>query len=450
MEENGTCHDMEDLFLTINPNQLEWTTYPVISFSITFIYAALMIIGIFGNSGVVMVVLKNKRLRNARNIFLMNLMVTDLILCCFGIPLTYIYAREKKWTLGLIMCRLTPLGSNCAVFVSSWSLCAIALDKFIHIVNPIRQPVSINQATIITILIWILSILANIPPIVNSDLKSGDAFTSSFEDKKPLCGVFCEETWENMSTRQTYGLIALIFQFIVPMGIITYCYWRILHKVAKDSIIHNVQFSNSLSASQRNAAINRKRRVNYILIAMVLAFILCWFPLTIYNITKDFNIAVPHLQSQPYFYGFVFHSIAMSTVVLNPILFWLTLKQRSKFRDLMPSSEVFSTIVNGVQNIKTTLSKKSVSKGVDKTKTFSMTSDITSMKNSSTFTSDNNNGSMRKHSHNKFKPRQNNENRLHNSFNNSQKPLVSIQDDNQNDVRIVKIHQFKRMHSNAV
>uniref|UniRef100_A0A0N5BYK4 G_PROTEIN_RECEP_F1_2 domain-containing protein n=1 Tax=Strongyloides papillosus TaxID=174720 RepID=A0A0N5BYK4_STREA len=450
MEENGTCHDLEDLFQTLNPNQREWTTYPIIRFLITFTYAVLMIIGIFGNCGVIIIVLKNKRLRNARNIFLMNLMVTDLILCCFGIPLTYIYAREKKWTLGLIMCRLTPLGSNCAVFVSSWSLCAIALDKFIHIVNPIRQPVSIRQATIITVLIWILSILVNIPPIVNSDLKSGEAFTSSFKDNKPLCGVFCEETWQDVSTRHTYGLTALIFQFIVPMGIITYCYWRILHKVAKDSIIHNVQFSNSLTASQRNAAVNRKRRVNYILIAMVLAFILCWFPLTVYNITKDFNINVPHLNLQPYFYGFIFHSIAMSTVVLNPILFWLTLKQRSKFRDLMPASEIFSTIANGVQNLRTNLSKRSVNKNTDKTKTFSLTSDITSMRNSSTFTSDNNNGSFKKHNHNKYKSRQNNEYRLHNSFSNPQKPLVNIKDDNQNDVRVVKICHFKRMHSNAV
>lgn len=33
----------------------------------------------------------------------------------------------------------------------------------------------------------------------------------------------------------------------------------------------------------------RKRRVNYILIAMVLAFICCWLPLTAVNISKDFS-----------------------------------------------------------------------------------------------------------------------------------------------------------------
>jgi hypothetical protein len=28
----------------------------------------------------------------------------------------------------------------------------------------------------------------------------------------------------------------MLFQFVVPMAIITYCYWRILHKVHKDMI----------------------------------------------------------------------------------------------------------------------------------------------------------------------------------------------------------------------
>lgn len=41
------------------------------------------------------------------------------------------------------------------------------------------------------------------------------------------------------------------------MGIITYCYWRILDKVQKDMIIQNAQFCQSLTNSQRLEAINR-------------------------------------------------------------------------------------------------------------------------------------------------------------------------------------------------
>jgi hypothetical protein len=67
------------------------------------------------------------------------------------------------------------------------------------------------------------------------------------------------------------------------------CYSRILAKVGRDMIVHNVQFSSSLSSNQRIEAMNRKRRVNYILIAMVATFMISWFPLTAVNVLKDFR-----------------------------------------------------------------------------------------------------------------------------------------------------------------
>lgn len=36
----------------------------------------------------------------------------------------------------------------------------------------------------------------------------------------------------------------------------------------------------------------RKKRVNYILIGMVLAFIGCWLPMTAVNLAKDFSMFV--------------------------------------------------------------------------------------------------------------------------------------------------------------
>lgn len=53
-----------------------------------------------------------------------------------------------------------------------------------------------------------------------------------------------------------------LFQFVIPMAIITYCYFRILRKVSQDMIIQNVQFSASLSQKQRVDAISRKKKVS--------------------------------------------------------------------------------------------------------------------------------------------------------------------------------------------
>jgi hypothetical protein len=57
--------------------------------------------------------------------------------------------------------------------------------------------------------------------------------------------------------RRLYGSTVMLFQFVVPLAIITYCYWRILAKVHKDMIIQNVEFCQSLTNSQRVDAIKR-------------------------------------------------------------------------------------------------------------------------------------------------------------------------------------------------
>ncbi|PAV71858.1 hypothetical protein WR25_12477 [Diploscapter pachys] len=98
----------------------------------------------------------------------------------------------------------------------------------------------------------------------------------------PYCGHFCDETnWQSENSKKIYGTMVMLLQFIIPMAIITFCYTRILNKVSKDMIIQNAQFSQSLTQRQRIDAASRKKKVNYILIAMVLTFILCWLPLTL-------------------------------------------------------------------------------------------------------------------------------------------------------------------------
>jgi len=78
--------------------------------------------------------------------------------------------------------------------------------------------------------------------------------------------------------------------------------------------VQNAQFSQSLSNTQRTDALNRKKRVNYILIGMVwgffnlkilfsillqvIAFIGCNTPITAVNLVKDFKQEPAWLKQQ--------------------------------------------------------------------------------------------------------------------------------------------------------
>lgn len=102
----------------------------------------------------------NRRLRSARNIFLLNLILSDLLLVLTAVPVTpwlalfiflckteyFRYALTKDWHFGSAMCHLMPLSNSCSVFVTSWSLTAISMDKFMHITDPTRAPVSVSSS----------------------------------------------------------------------------------------------------------------------------------------------------------------------------------------------------------------------------------------------------------------------------------------------------------------
>ncbi|VDM52473.1 unnamed protein product [Angiostrongylus costaricensis] len=307
----------------------------------TLVYSLLFIFGLVGNGGVVLAMAKNRRLRSARNIFLLNLILTDLLLVLTAVPVTPWYALTKTWEFGPAMCRIMPLSNSCSVFVTSWSLTAISIDKYLHIIDPTLAPVTKRQSLAITLLIWLISTLINVPYLLSYELVDGSYYVP--KNSTPYCGRFCDETnWQSENSRRLYGTMVMLLQFVIPMAIITYCYFRILRKVSQDMIIQNVQFSASLSKKQRVDAISRKKKVNYILIGMVATFICCWLPLTAVNLVKDYKIEPDFLRAQPFLWPLVAHIIAMSLVVWNPVLFfWLTRKQkRSGLNKFMNSSEV--------------------------------------------------------------------------------------------------------------
>lgn len=187
----------------------------------------------------------------------------------------------------------------------SWSLTAIAIDKFMHIIDPTKAPVKVRAFPRSLTLADSASgshhalHLADqsprqraLPPqlrtrrrlLLCSSVRCTFAFIPfSFRNATPFCGHFCDETnWQGEHSRRVYGTMVMLLQvlpllpkrklqFVIPMGIITYCYSRILNKVSRDMIIQNAQFSQSLTMKQRLDAIHRKRKVSSSLRALTLA-----------------------------------------------------------------------------------------------------------------------------------------------------------------------------------
>ncbi|KYM92939.1 G-protein coupled receptor moody [Atta colombica] len=95
-----------------------------------------MLVGIPGNLITVIALFRTKKLKNATAVFIMNLSISDLMFCCFNLPLATSTFWHRSWLHGPLLCRLFPLLRYGLVAVSLFSVLAITINRYVMIGHP--------------------------------------------------------------------------------------------------------------------------------------------------------------------------------------------------------------------------------------------------------------------------------------------------------------------------
>uniref|UniRef100_A0A158R692 G_PROTEIN_RECEP_F1_2 domain-containing protein n=1 Tax=Syphacia muris TaxID=451379 RepID=A0A158R692_9BILA len=281
----------------------------------SLLYATIFVVGVIGN-GLLISVLARRRRYSVPTIFLINLAISDLLLCLTSLPITPVLAFYKQWYFGQFLCKIVPVCQTMSVLISSYCLCFIAVDRYRSIVIQTLMPWAANNAYVLVAASWAASFAASSPLYYTQGLKTIQFHNDTF------CGMFCGEyNWpSNKRIKTAYGSVIFAFQYLFPLAIMSFCYWKILVKVRSDWIVTE---GSMLTEAQQAQASVRKKRVMYMLIVMVAAFMGSWLPLMISNLLRDFGIA-SFLDQQTYFKLLTAHAMAMTSVIWNPVLyFWM-------------------------------------------------------------------------------------------------------------------------------
>nr|XP_034183593.1 G-protein coupled receptor moody [Osmia lignaria] len=95
-----------------------------------------MLVGIPGNLFTIIALCRTKKLRNATAIFIINLSISDLMFCCFNLPLATSTFWHSSWNHGALLCQLFPLLRYGLVAVSLFTILSITINRYVMIGHP--------------------------------------------------------------------------------------------------------------------------------------------------------------------------------------------------------------------------------------------------------------------------------------------------------------------------
>ncbi|XP_040196310.1 5-hydroxytryptamine receptor 1A [Rana temporaria] len=134
----------------------------------SFFLGTLILCAIFGNACVVAAIALERTLQTVANYLIGSLAVTDLMVSVLVLPMAAHNQVLNKWTLGQVTCDIFISLDVLCCTSSILHLCAIALDRYWAITDPIdyvnkRTP---RRAAILISITWIVGFSISIPPML--------------------------------------------------------------------------------------------------------------------------------------------------------------------------------------------------------------------------------------------------------------------------------------------
>ncbi|KAF7215057.1 C-X-C chemokine receptor type 1 [Nothobranchius furzeri] len=220
------------------------------------VYIIVFVVSVLGNGLVIIVVCSMWKSRTSTDIYLMHLAVADLLFC---VTLPF-WATETHygWVFGNFLCKLLSGFQELSVFSGVFLLACISVDRYFAIVRATRR-LSSNHLLVKAVcgVVWLVAGLLSLPV----------AMKRQSMDDKDLEQWICYDNVTGESSdvwRVNMHVLHHTVGFFLPLVVMVVCYgWTLV------TLFHS-----------RN---QHKHKAMRVILAVVLAFILCWLP---YNITE--------------------------------------------------------------------------------------------------------------------------------------------------------------------
>ncbi|XP_076103116.1 adipokinetic hormone/corazonin-related peptide receptor variant I-like isoform X3 [Mytilus galloprovincialis] len=282
-------------------------------------YPILFVIGACGNLTVFITLFRNRHVKSRVNLFILHLSIADLIVAFVILPMEITWNATVAWKGGDFMCRFMMFFRTFGLYLSSFILVVISLDRYFAIVHPLSLNDCDKRGKIMLSLAWIFSAIASLPQSVIFHVDRHPKYTWFTQ-----CVTF--NFFPTTAHELAYNLFNLTTLYGLPLIIISVSYCSILYQISKktrQSKEEALGFATKRRSRLRRSAVGNiekaRSRTLKMTLVIVSVFIMCWTPYYVISAWWWFDIeSAKRLNSKIKKGLFLF---AVSNSCMDPIVY---------------------------------------------------------------------------------------------------------------------------------
>ncbi|XP_010775951.1 opsin 4b [Notothenia coriiceps] len=271
------------------------------------------ITGMLGNLLVIYAFCRSRSLRTPSNIFIINLAITDLLMCVTQTPTFFINSMHKRWIFGKKGCEIYAFCGALFGICSMITLMVIAVDRYVVITRPLASlgGMSRRKALCILAAAWVYSAGWSLPPFFG---------WSAYVPE----GLMTSCSWDYMTftpSVRSYTMLLFIFVFFIPLFIIIFSYFCIFRAIRHTTrAITQMNCQGTRDSAKKFNKMKTEWKMAKIALIVILLYVISWAPYSCAALTAfagHADMLTPYMHSVP-------AVIAKASAIHNPIIYAIT------------------------------------------------------------------------------------------------------------------------------
>ncbi|CAM4730062.1 unnamed protein product [Leuciscus chuanchicus] len=235
------------------------------------------------------------------NVFVVSLAFADLVVAFYPYPLVLYAIFHDGWSLGDTQCKVSGFLMGLSVIGSVFNITAIAINRYCYICHSFAygRLYSYRNTLLLVALIWALTVLAILPNFFVGSL--------SYDPRVYSCTF-------TQTASSSYTVVVVVVHFLVPIGVVTFCYLRIWVLV--------IQVRRKVKSEERSRVRPSDLRNFVTMFVVFVLFAICWAPLNLIGLVVAINpeVMAPRV---PEWLFVVSYFMAYFNSCLNAIIYGL-------------------------------------------------------------------------------------------------------------------------------